>query len=239
MERIEPSINNIPFSEYGVGLLSSWSVSGGAPDHTYHKDAHSIMFTVFSADATLREIKLPVTIMATDEQEIGRKKAAFEAQLMTPSGDTAVFGSVLLTLPDGFMYLAMLTGIGDDTTIAPGYHMVTYKLTGSKHMSPQYENIPASALPFTVNNEGSRNAPVYISFTAGTSSPVVCGIAFKGLASGANVKIDGITKRVLVNGAPDFTKCNLIQWPSLRPGENAITATGVTGSIYAYWLPSY
>lgn len=215
MVKNDPRINGNLFSNYGVGLLASWAVSGGAPEFSYHKAKGSVSFDVYSADPTLRTITLPVTFRGKDDDTVAAQKAAFEAPMYA--------GKVSLFLPDGYVYDAMLSGIGDDVTIMDGYHSTSYTFTGSRF--GQWQTIHGNGTAEFIAL-GTRSADCTITATATGKTCSVAGIHFSGVKKGDVLTVDGITKRILVNGWPDIAKCDVVSWPKLSPGRNLIEASG-------------
>ena len=65
---------------------------------------------------------------------------------------------------------------------------------------------------------------------------VVAGITFTNVHQGDQIVIDGITKRVLINGGPAAQRCNIIDFPYLVPGDNTISCID---PVTVQYYPSY
>ena len=117
----------------------------------------------------------------------------------------------------------MLSGIGDDVTIMDGYHSTSYTFTGSRF--GQWQTIHGNGTAEFIAL-GTRSADCTITATATGETCSVAGVRFSGVKRGDVLTVDGITKRILVNGWPDITKCDVVSWPKLSPGRNLIEASG-------------
>ncbi len=213
--KLQPTINGAAFDVYGARLLSHWKVEGGAPSWTFHQAKQSARFQIYSNSVELRKITLPVTIRATDDQDLGLCRAAFEAAMYA--------GAVELYLPDGFIYDAMLTGISDKI-IMDGYHEITYTFSGSRFGRPEtVKGLPGRS--FTIL--GTRRADARINVTAGGAAKAykIADYTFTDIKAGDRIVVDGIKKIVLLNGAPDILRCNLTDWPKFQPGRHRIQAS--------------
>ena len=86
-----------------------------------------------------------------------------------------------------------------------------------------------STVPFT---------DVILSATVGKSSEAyqLGTVTFNNVAAGDTLTVDGINKRILVNGAPGAQKATWIKFPSLTPGQNIINCVD---SITAEFQPIY
>lgn len=78
-------------------------------------------------------------------------------------------------------------------------------------------------VPFTVKGTAPRiGCRIAATVPDGADSFSMAGVTFTGVAAGDMLCIDGLTIRVLVNGAPGLQKCDIIEWPYLKPGLNTV-----------------
>ena len=65
---------------------------------------------------------------------------------------------------------------------------------------------------------------------------VVAGITFTNVHQGDQIIIDGITKRILINGGPAAQRCDIIDFPYLVPGDNTVSCID---PVTVQYYPSY
>ena len=65
---------------------------------------------------------------------------------------------------------------------------------------------------------------------------VVAGITFTNVHQGDQIVIDGITKRILINGGPAAQRCDIIDFPYLVPGDNTVSCID---PVTVQYYPSY
>ena len=201
-------LNHLNAVEYGVRLLKGWSVKRGSTGASAVKSRMSAAFNVMGSEVSLKTITLPVTIKGRDQHEAAARLSAWEAALAG--------GKVELQLPDGFYYDAYLKSCGEPSYDLPWLISNTYVLEGVQR-GPLLSLKAQPDVPFTVKGTAPRiGCRIAATVPDGAASFSVAGVTFT----------DGLTIRVLVNGAPGLQKCDIIEWPYLKPGLNTVPGDG-------------
>ena len=207
-------LNHLNAVEYGVRLLKGWSVKRGSTGASAVKSRMSAAFNVMGSEVSLKTITLPVTIKGRDQHEAAARLSAWEAALAG--------GKVELQLPDGFLYDAYLKSCGEPSYDLPWLISNTYVLEGVQR-GPLLSLKAQPDVPFTVKGTAPRiGCRIAATVPDGADSFSMAGVTFTGVAASDMLCIDGLTIRVLVNGAPGLQKCDIIEWPYLKPGLNTV-----------------
>ena len=207
-------LNHLNAVEYGVRLLKGWSVKRGGTGASAVKSRMGAAFNVVGAELALKTITLPVTIKGRDQHEAAERLSAWEAALAD--------GKVELRLPDGFYYDAYLKSCSEPSYDLPWLISNTYVLEGVQR-GPLLSLKTQPDVPFTVKGTAPRiGCRIAATVPDGAASFSMAGVTFTGVAAGDMLCIDGLTIRVLVNGAPGLQKCDIIEWPYLTPGRNLL-----------------
>lgn len=208
-------INNIPLSEYGGQLRMEYKVSGCAIDATAFKGRKRSSFVLLNSSVGFKTLTLPVVFEGKDRDDVTQKKSRFDA---------LIFGKNELIMDDGFQYSAYLSAIGDASYPSPSLIETDYALVGVRHgkyVQAQGTKIFCdSTLPHT---------DCILSVTAGRESKSyqLGTVTFSNVTKGQKLTVDGINKRILVNGVPAAERATWINFPSLSPGVNNIICEDV------------
>lgn len=235
-------VNNRPSDEFGARLLASYSVGGTQFERTRVVPAVGQRFTPGTTRYGLRSIQLPVHIQGRSPEHAAHLKSELDAALLQDP--------VELYLPDGRWYTASLDSIGEATEVTQdGCLLATsYTLSGFAHGALQRVQCPA--VP-----EGSTTLPRF--HVDSTASEVECRITVTTnaavgpytvhIGSGTvtldvvvagtyTMVIDGLTRRLLVNGHNMLALTDLVTWPVLAPGWNTVYAADpLTVEYYPVW----
>ena len=143
-------------------------------------------------------------------------------------------GKVELYLPDGFYYTSLLQSIGAPQQITPSILSCSYTFLGIQH-----DELVRTVSKGTVYVQGTlpkMDCILSVSPSADATKYAIAGITFTNVKKGDQIKIDGITKRVLINGGPAAQRCDIIDFPYLTPGSNAISCLD---PVTVQYYPSY
>lgn len=208
-------------NEMGARLKSEYTVTGLPITNEYIQGRNRTEFNLLSSVWTLKEITLPLVIHGKNHAEISRKKTELVR---------ICFGKKELFLPDGFFYTAMLTGAGDIVWNGPFLGEFSLIFLGMQHGAL----ITTSGHTVYCESTISQTDCILTATVSTAADTYQLGEAlFTDVNAGDVLTMDGIHKRVLVNGAPGALKCQWLHFPFLVPGENQITCPDdVTVSYY-------
>lgn len=204
-------VNGEPIERYGAKLRMEYKVSGYELENSAFKGRRRSSFVLLNSSVGFKTLTLPLVFVGCDAHDVEQKKSLFEMLL---------YGKNELVMDDGYMYSVYLSQIGDATHPHPQMIEVEYTLVGVKHgplVIVQANTIYCdSTLPHTdciltatVGQTGSN-------YQMGT-------VTFSQVTQGEVLTVDGINKRILVDGAPAADRAEWITFPSLSPGKNIIT----------------
>lgn len=221
------TINKIPISKYGAKLRADYSVSGSALTTTYQKPKSGNTFFVINQTIGLKTITLPFDLYGRSPSDTRRKLSSLDA--------LAASGEVELSLPDGMLYTAVLQAIAQPAAITDRILSCSYTFLGVQHDAKVRLTIDNG---YIWANGTLPHMDCILSATVGTDTEEYpfAGVTFFGVKKGDRLVLDGMTKRVLVNGAPGAQKCNLVEFPYLSPGRNIIACPD---AVTVEYYPSY
>lgn len=224
-------------SEFGAMLLADYSVGAPSISQDYVVAYTGSRITAGGTRYGLRTITLPVVIEGRSPEDAEDKRSHLTAALLKRT--------VELCLPDGGLYTCLLTDGGKKAEIDRDGKFIemSYTLVGYKHG-------PLETLVFT-NPDGTISF-----FAAGTAETMECRItatvakSYSGtvyvfypnstqsncifnsgaLKGGDTVIVDGIEKRLTVNGSAGMKLLNKISggWPRVVRGENKLYTSQTT-----------
>lgn len=221
-------INGVSIKEYGAELRTSYKCGGVEISSNVYQGRNRSAFVLLNQTYGLKQLTLPLVIEADSMQEVTLKKSLL---------DGAMFGKELeLIMDDGFLYKVYLNDIGDaiyqnEKLIECDYTCIGYRHGDTIEIKAPYQNIVVcnSTVPYT---------DVIISATASVASNAyqLGTVTFTGVNAGDELTVDGINKRILVNGAPGAQQASWITFPTLKPGQNTINCID---AITAQYQPIY
>lgn len=203
-------VNGEPIERYGAKLRMEYKASGYELENSAFKGRRRSSFVLLNSSVGFKTLTLPLVFVGCDAHDVEQKKSLFEMLL---------YGKNELVMDDGYMYSVYLSQIGDSTHPNPQMIEIEYTLIGVKHgplVTVQANTIYCdSTLPHTdciltatVGQTGSN-------YQMGT-------VTFPQVTQGEVLTVDGINKRILVDGAPAADRAEWITFPSLSPGKNII-----------------
>ncbi len=210
--------------QHGGELHERYTISGAPIESSYHKGVRQSGFTLFNQVIGLKTITLPITFLGLSREDIDRCKLLFDMKLM---------GKNELVL-DGHYYTVICQQIGDAHYKGFGACESEYQFLGVKHGPLQTVTANTiycmSTLPHTDCRISVKVSKAAATYSVGT-------VTFKNVSAGDVLVVDGLDKRILVNGAPAAQKAEWIRFPSLVPGENIITCNDtVTVEYYPVYF---
>lgn len=217
-------INGINENTLHAKLLRDYRISASPIKSEYWQGRNRSQFALLSQSFGLKEISMTVVFDGRDAEEVALHKSQFDA---------ALWGKFEIYMPNGFTYSAILDDAGELEYMGDERGRAKYQLIGIQHKPL----VTVTSSPFTCGSTVPLTDCI-ITATATAASGSIGDIDFSGLTIGDIITIDGINKRLLVNGVDAATKFVWIDFPSLLPGTNTFTTSGVSG-VTVQFYPTY
>ena len=226
-------INDVDIYTVGA-LVESFKVSGTAISNTAYQGVNSTNFNVLQTTRGMRVITLNLFYKGTTRRELALKKAKIDNMIGA--------GKIDLKLPDGFHYSAYLTATGEEQTLGvEGNEIIalsTYTLQGIRH--DDLETITTKGFYFFLCDSLIPETDARITLITGGYSGSftikdeadIGSVTVNNISANSEVTIDGINKRILVNGAPFTGTMTFIRFPKLVPGSNRILTSNNGTNLY-------
>lgn len=225
-------INGKPLCQFGGRLLSSYEVGQSSVSFERADSPAGSGFTVSGRQIGLRTIRLPLHIFGTTPSDTQEKVSLLLQEFLT--------GKTELALPDGFIYFAALSEQEGPVFITEEMVSLTLTLSGIRCRPLRTET------GHTFHVEGTlpqMDCILRVTAGQGSAAYTVAGVTFdgggqmSGVAKGDQIVIDGINKRVTVNGLAAVDCCDIVAFPQVHPGVNEIEAPDpVTLEYYPTYL---
>lgn len=204
-------VNGTSLAAFGGNLTMEYKYTPPTLTNDYFKGRKRSTFILLNSNFELGTLTCPVVFEGVDRFDVTQKKSAFEQ---------IAFGQCDIDMEDGFSYFAFLDSIGEATYPSESLIEVEYVFQCIRH--GQYKTVDGN----TVFCESTLpNTDCILSVTVGESGSnyVVGTVTFPNVTEGQQIVVDGINKRILVNGAPAADQAEWIKFPYLVPGENNLT----------------
>ena len=217
-------INGINENTLHAKLLRDYRISASPIKSEYWQGRNRSQFALLSQSFGLKEISMTVVFEGKDAEQVALHKSQFDA---------ALWGKFEIYMPNGFTYSAILDDAGELEYMGDERGRAKYQLIGIQHKPL----VTVTSSPFTCGS----TVPLTDCIITATATAVLGSIGdidFSGLTIGDIITIDGINKRLLVNGVDAATKFVWIDFPSLLPGTNTFTTSGVSG-VTVQFYPTY
>lgn len=242
----EMTINGMDISIYNARLLS-FSVSGTTVTNSFSNSYEYLkMPMLFSTVPSTRTLTITLTFFPHRSGEDSRNtsipdRLSLAAENITRFEGLLVGKVVEISLPDGFIYTAVVQTLSPATFDGSGEHDVTYTFSAIRHKATVEKNVSPNGFVFCESNTETQcvvKAKIN-SMSAQMKSVVLFGITIRKLSNGAEVVIDSINGVVTVNGVNKFNDTDLIDFPVLKPEKNLIGCTESDVNISVVYTPIY
>lgn len=221
----EMSINGVDISTFGARLLD-YSVGATTMTKAQASSSYCVVPTVFKTNLGTRPLSITLSFAPTDNtgwHSIWLNKSKFDALLArnTP---------VEITLPDGFIYSAIVDNIGDITPDKTDCFDVTYTFKAIMHTAEK--NVYSSAVGnnFWLSPEGTAKTTCKIKIIPelhcdiitlritdqAAKKIIVPTITINNVPAGGEIVIDGFSKTVTLDGDNYMHNCDIIEFPVLE-----------------------
>ena len=214
-------INGISEDMLHAKLLRDYRISGSKIKSEYWQGRNRSQFALLSQSYGLKEINITVVFDGRTAEKVALHKSEFDA---------ALWGKFEIYLPNGFTYTAILDDAGELEYMGDERGKAQYTLVGIQHKPL----VTVTSIPFTCSSTVPFTDCI-ITATATATSGSIGDVDFAGVTIGDIITIDGIDKRLKVNGVDAATKFTWIDFPSLPRGVNNPTVSGVSGVTHQYF----
>lgn len=207
-------INGVDIFKYDA-LLESFKVGATKIENNVYQGLNRTNYNLLSSQFFMRQITVSLFYKARTKRELALKKAVI---------DNLLYGKNEIWLPDCFFYTVTMTAAGEEQVLGVENNEVialcTYTFEGIRHD----ELITAtgntifckSLIPKTDCRLICTASMAYTSITIDT-------VTITNVSKDDVLTVDGITGRILQNGALCAGNMSFIHFPSLVPGLNEIT----------------
>lgn len=222
------TINGKTLEELGVDGLAEYTVGGSSFDNQ----------TFFGRNRTTFDVLASVPRLKTVAFTLAFKSATRAAAVMLKSRVDAEFvGKIDLRMPDDLYYTVYADGIGDLVLkgTSGGYiGTAAYKFKGICH--GEIVTVTGNTVN-CLSTTPRTDCKLEVTVPANATYFRLGTVQFNNVSAGDVLTADGLTGRILVNGAPASGEISFTQFPFLVPGENNIYTTAGTATVTYY--PTY
>lgn len=227
-------INSCSSAEFGVRLLSTYTVGGTGLTRTRQKLPGVAGWIPTHTEYKLRTIKLPMHLFSTSPRRAAEQKSRLDAALLA--------APLLLTLPNGMHYMAEVTSFGDVKEETPDGCILSFTHTLVGYACDRLLTIELPAGGGTVYVGGTApEMGCRFTCTVGedAASYTMAGVTWTDVKAGDVLVVDSLdgVRMATRNGANDFASTDIITWPHLTPDENRLTCPdAMTVEYRPVWL---
>lgn len=206
-------INGVNIADYGV-LVERMKVGAIETDVETYQGVNRTNFNVLDTIQYMRSISISLFYSAPTRRELALIKSKL---------DNMMIGKLELWLPDGFYYSSYLVSAGEENILGVERNKVialcAYQFKGVRHdkLETVVGNtlICKSTVPHTDCRLTCTASQAYASLQIDT-------VTITDVAKDDVLVVDGITGRILQNGALCAGNMSFIHFPSLVPDENTL-----------------
>lgn len=240
------TINGIDISVYNARLLS-FSVSGTTVTNSFSDSSDFLkMPMLYSTVPSTRTLTITLTFFSRRSGENARN-TSIPDRLSAASENISrleglLVGKVVeISLPDGYVYTAVVQTLSPATFDGSGEHDVTYTFAAIRHRTAVEKCVSPNGFIFCESNtETQCIVKAKFNSISNTKYKVkLFGITIQSLSNGSEVVIDGVNGTLTENGINKFVDTDLIDFPVLRPGKNLIACTESDVTISVAYTPIY
>lgn len=239
----EMLINGVDINVYNA-RLQTYSVSGTTVTNNQSTVNTLLrMPSLFSTTLGTRTLTITLTFRPSQHGSDSRgmsvaEKLATAAENITKFEADIVGKIVEITLPDGFIYTALVTTLPAATFDSSGEHDVTYTFSAIRHSAEDVQTVEPNGKVFC---KSTTKTPVkfVVTVPAAISSLTVYGVTINDVTANAEIIIDGIDGIVTMDGDNKLLDTDLVDFPYLNPGYNVISCSAPSASIKVIYTPVY
>lgn len=204
-------INDTDIMDFGA-VVESFKISGSAVSNSIYQGINRTTFHELACSVGMKTVTLSLFFSAETRRRLTLNKSAVDALMV---------GKIVLHMPDGFYYDAVLTAAGELQMLGVEQNQLIALCTYT------FQGIQRDELRTVTGNtilvEGTAphiDCRLTCTATADRSTMQVGSVMFSGIHVGDVVVADGIDGVLTVNGSP--VVANFTKLPYLVPGEQTI-----------------
>lgn len=242
----EMTINGVDVSAYNA-RLQSYSVSGTTVTNNLSASRSFLTApTLFSAVPGTRTLSLTLTFYPHYLGDNAKgltvsNRLAIATENITAFEGLLVGKVVEISLPDGFIYTAIVNNITAATFDSSGEHDVTYTFNAVRHKAVIIQSVKPNG--YIICESNTPTLPVitakYNSIANTRNKVKLADVTIKSVASGMTVVIDSVAGLITADGKNKFNDSDLIDFPVLNPGKNIVSSTESDVEISVSYTPIY
>ena len=206
-------INGVNIADFGV-LVESLKVGAIETQNSVYQGVNRTNFNVLNSLQYMRAINISLFYTASTRRELALIKSKL---------DNMMVGKLDLWMPDGFYYDAYLVSAGEEQYLGVERNKVialcAYQFKGVRHDPKETIQgntvICKSTVPHT-------DCKLTCTASQNRASLVIDTVTITNVHQGDVLVVDGITGRILQNGALCAGNMSFIHFPSLVPGQNEL-----------------
>ena len=220
-------INGINIADYGV-LVENFKVGSIETQTSVYQGVNRTNFNVLDTIQYMRPIEINLFFTAKTRRELALIKSKI---------DNMMIGKLELWIPDGFNYSAYLVSAGEENYLGIERNKIIalclYKFKGVRHDPLETAQSNTVICKSTVPHTDCR---LICTASQNRSSLVIDTVTITNVHQGDVLTVDGITGRILQNGALCAGNMSFIHFPSLVPGENVLNCVE---NLTVEYYPTY
>ena len=209
-------INGENIADYGV-LVESLKVGAIETQTSVYQGVNRTNFNVLDTLQYMRKIDISLFYTAPTRRELALIKSKI---------DNMMIGKLDLWVPDGFYYSAYLVSAGEETYLGVENNKVialcAYQFKGVRHDPLVTIQASVDTTIYCKSTVPRTDCRITCTATQNHASLKIDTVTITGVTAGDVLVVDGITGRILQNGALCAGNMSFIHFPSLAVGENTI-----------------
>lgn len=198
---------------FGGRLKSQYAYTPPEISNEYFKGRKRSGFVLLDSSYDLGKLSLPIVFKGKNRNDVALKKSQFENE---------IFGRSDIVLRDGFSYFAFLESIGSASFPSDQMIETTYEFKCVRH--GRYKEIEGNTI-FCESTLPNTDCILETIVSSDGTIYKIGTVTFDTVTAGEHLVVDGINKRILVNGAPAAERAEWTEFPILSPGENNIACS--------------
>lgn len=204
-------INNKDIMDFDA-VVESFKVSGSAVSNNFYQGKNRTTFHELSYAVGMKVITLNLFFSAPTRRRLTLNKSAVDALMV---------GKIVLHMPDGFYYDAVLTAAGELQMLGVEQNQLIALCTYTFQGIQRDELRTVTGNTILVEGTAPRmDCRLTCTATANRSTMQVGSVTFSDIHTGDEIVADGIDGILTVNGTP--VVANFTKLPYLVPGEQTI-----------------
>lgn len=213
-------INGKPLDVFGGMALLDYSVGEATLSNATFQGVDRTSWHLLKTIVGRRELRLTLIFTGADLHAAKLRRSYFNGLVCAKTE--------LFIVGDGFFYDAACKSLGVDEIVGQGETeakiKATYSFDAVRRGPLQKETIAGGGAVFCQSTTPFTDARLTVTVGATASSYTLGGATFGAVEAGDVLVFDGINGAVTVNGVNAAAATSWINFPSLVPGENTITA---------------